>query len=175
MPEGGVQLRRLAREHLAQTLIWANDPDLMVLLDRAHPVTEAEHAAWFERISASPQCAYFAIETEARRHIGNVWLWDIDTRHRRAEVRIVIGDTAGTDRGWGTSALDQISAIAFDRLDLHKVCAYVLALNPRAKRAFEKAGFVAEGLLRADRRTRDGWVDVHVLGRLRDDAPAPAR
>ena len=43
----------------------------------------------------------------------------------------------------------------------------VLAINPAARRAFEKAGFAVEGTLRADRWTGAGFVDTHVLGRLR--------
>jgi RimJ/RimL family protein N-acetyltransferase len=72
-------------------------------------------------------------------------------------------------RGLGTEAIDLLAQRAFDLMSLHRLYAYVLAVNPRAKRAFEKAGFRAEGLLRADRWTGDGYVDVHVLGRLKED------
>ena len=41
---------------------------------------------------------------------------------------------------------------AFEQLGLHRVYAYVLAFNPPARRAFEKAGFALEGTLRDDRR-----------------------
>jgi RimJ/RimL family protein N-acetyltransferase len=165
-----VCLRPLGRAHLARTLAWVNDPELMRLLDRARPVAPDEHERWYEELSTRNDRQYFAIETIAdRRHIGNVWLWDIDGRHRRAEVRVLIGDATGTDRGLGTEALDLISRYAFDQRDMHKVYAYVLSINPRAKRAFEKAGFAPEGLLRADRRAGDRYVDVHLLARLREE------
>jgi RimJ/RimL family protein N-acetyltransferase len=164
-----VRLAPLEARHLEQTLSWANDPELSRLLDRAGPVTAAEHQTWFRALGGRGDCQYFAVETAEGRHVGNVWLWEIDRRHRRAEVRIVLGDPSATDRGLGTQALDMIATYAFDSLDLHKVYAYVLAINPRAKRAFEKAGFRIEGLLRADRWSRDRWVDVHLLGRLRED------
>jgi RimJ/RimL family protein N-acetyltransferase len=38
--------------------------------------------------------------------------------------------------------------------------------NPRARQAFEKAGFALEGTLRDDRWIGDGFSDVFVLGRL---------
>ncbi|HXG87685.1 MAG TPA: GNAT family protein [Vicinamibacterales bacterium] len=174
MSDPRVRLCPLALPHLERTLAWANDPELMILLNRAQPVTAEEHAAWFARVTVNNQCAYFAIETIDDRHIGNVWLWNIDARHRRAEVRIVIGDAVATDRGYGSAALDSIARFAFDSLELHKVYAYVLAINPRARRAFEKAGFTTEGLLRADRWSGDRWVDVHLLGRLCDDRSAAA-
>jgi RimJ/RimL family protein N-acetyltransferase len=143
---------------------------LMRLLGRATRIAADEHLRWFESLAGRSDCRYFAVETlEPRRHLGNVWLWDIDRRHRRAEVRVVIGDPDGTNRGIGSEAIDLAARHAFDVLDLHRVYAHVLAINPRAKRAFEKAGFSPEGLLRGDRWDGERFVDVHVLGRLKDD------
>jgi RimJ/RimL family protein N-acetyltransferase len=49
---------------------------------------------------------------------------------------------------------------------LHRLYAYVFARNPRAKRAFEKAGFTVEGLLRQERRFGTEFIDVYLLARL---------
>jgi RimJ/RimL family protein N-acetyltransferase len=165
-----VQLADFDRRHMASTLEWMNDAELMRLLGRARPIGEEEHRRWFEGLAGRRDCRYFAVETlDGARHVGNVWLWDIDGRHRRAEVRVVVGRPEATDRGIGTEAIVLIARHAFDTLTLHRVYAYVLAINPRARRAFEKAGFRTEGLLRGDRWTGDEYVDVHVLGRLKDD------
>jgi len=45
----------------------------------------------------------------------------------------------------------------------------VLATNPRAVAAFERAGFVREGVLRGDRVSKGQRVDVVRLGLLRAD------
>lgn len=170
MSIGSIRLRPLERGHLARTRQWMNDPGLMRLLDRIHTVTEAEHELWFQGLATRVDCRYFAIEQcDGGGHIGNVWLWAIDAKHRRAEVRIVIGDASGTDRGLGPEAIRLIAAEAFERIKLHKIFAYVLSLNPRARRAFEKAGFTLAGVLRADRWAGDRYVDVYLLERLCDD------
>jgi len=162
-----ISLRPLERRHLEQTRAWANDPELARLLDRARPVSDAEHDEWFAALHQHPNRLYFAIETNKDdRHIGNVWLWDIDWRHRRAELRIVIGETPQPGRGTGTEAISLLCDYAFERLNLHKIYAYVLAINPRARRAFEKAGFALEGTLKDDRWTGEGYTDVYLLGRL---------
>ena len=57
-----VTLVPLGREHLARTRSWANDPELMRLLDRARVVSEPEHEAWFDAVVGRDDCAYFAIE-----------------------------------------------------------------------------------------------------------------
>ena len=49
---------------------------------------------------------------------------------------------------------------------MHRVYAYVLAFNPRARKAFEKCGFVLEGVLREDRRSGGGYTDVFVLAKV---------
>jgi RimJ/RimL family protein N-acetyltransferase len=139
----------------------------MRLMDRAGAVSPAEHEAWFASISARDDCLYFAIETgDAAVHIGNVWLWAIDRRHRKAELRIVIGDAAARGKGLGAEAIDQLCRHGFDRLGLHRIYAYVLAINPAARRAFERTGFVLEGTLREDRWTDDRFVDSHLLARV---------
>lgn len=160
-----VTLVPLDQTHLALTRAWANDAELARLMDRARPVAEDEHRAWFAGLQGREDCRYFAV-VERGVHVGNVWLWGIDTRHQKAEIRIVIGDAGARGRGVGTRAIDLVSRYAFEQLGLHRVYAYVLALNPRARRAFEKAGFSLEGTLRDDRSVGDEYVDSYLLSRL---------
>ena len=162
-----VWLRPLERRHLGKTLEWANDPELMRLLNRARTVSETEHEQWFAALQKRDDCSYFAIETADGNHVGNIWLWNIEPRHRRAELRIVM-DHMHTGKGAGTEAIRRLCNYAFEQLNLHKVYARVLALNPRARRSFEKAGFVLEGTLHEDRWTGAEFADVYVLGKLSD-------
>lgn len=161
-----VWLRPLEHRHLEKTLEWANDPELMRLLNRARAVSKGEHEQWFASLGERKDCRYFAIETIPQAiHVGNIWLWNIEPQHRRAELRIVMA-TDYTGKGAGTEAITRLCSYAFEQLNLHKVYAYVLAINPRARRAFEKAGFVLEGTLQQDRWTEDGFTDVYLLGKL---------
>lgn len=162
-----VTLRPFDRRHTERTRAWANDAELARLLDRGRPVCDTEHERWFESIQKRDDCVFFAIENNGDgRHIGNVWLWGIDWRHRKAEVRILIGEAGSQGRGQGSEALSLLARYAFERLNLHKLHAFVLGINPRARRAFEKAGFAVEGVLRDDRWADDRYVDVYLLGRL---------
>jgi methionyl-tRNA formyltransferase len=166
---GRVRIVLLERRHLDRTREWANDPEIMSLMDRARHVAADEHDAWFVSIAGREDCAYFAIETpDAGVHVGNVWLWAIDRRHRKAEIRIVIGDPAVRGQGVGTAAIDQLCRHGFDALGLHRIYAYVLAVNLAARRAFERAGFTLEGTLRHDRWAGDTFVDTYLLARLRE-------
>ena len=162
-----LELVPLDRPHLARTLEWANDPELMRLMDRKQPVSPVEHEAWFASLPRRADCAYFAIETvDGRAHIGNVWLWDIDRRHRKAELRVVVGDRGARGKGLGAEAIDRLCRFAFEKLDLHRVYAYVLGINPSARTAFERAGFSLEGTLRDDRWAVDRFIDSYLLARV---------
>lgn len=163
-----VSLRAFDRRHLAVTRDWMNDLELAQLLDRCRPVTDAEHEHWYSSLLARNDVCFMAIEeTDTGRHIGNVWLWNIDWRNSKAELRIVIGERTALGQGSGTEAIGLLCEYAFERLNLRRIYAYVLASNPRAVRAFQKSGFDQEGLLKGDRWGGSDYVDVHVLARLR--------
>lgn len=165
-----VSLHAFDRRHLAQTLTWTNDADLARLLGRLRTVEPDEHERWFAGLAGRVDTIFFAIQTGSdEQHVGNVWLADIDRRHQKAEVRVVIGTSKHRGAGLGTRALDLIARYAFETLGLHRVYAYVMSFNPRARRSFEKAGFVLEGTLRGDRWNGTGYDDTWLLARLADD------
>ena len=64
-----------------KTREWANDPELMRLLNRAPADFHSEHQQWFASLKKRKDCVYFAIETKAHSSTGNIWLWNIDLRH----------------------------------------------------------------------------------------------
>jgi RimJ/RimL family protein N-acetyltransferase len=172
MTDARVRLVPLAETHLDATFQWVNDPAMMRLLGRVARVESDEHRRWFEQLQQRTDCRYYSVETsDAGRHVGNVWLWDINPADRKAEVRILFGDDESRGRGYGSEAIRLLADLAFDTMDLRRLCAYVFSINPRAKKAFERAGFTAEGLLRQDRRVGDEYVDVYVLARLASDRP----
>jgi RimJ/RimL family protein N-acetyltransferase len=164
-----VRLRPFEPDDAERYRGWVNDPEVARLIDRDGPVTRAEHEAWYRALVDSPSAAVFAVDRLADgAFIGLVWLYDIHPRHRRAEVRIVIGDKNAWGGGYGTDALRVLVRLAFGPLGLQKLWADVLATNPRAAAAFERAGFVREGLLMGDRVQAGGRVNVIRLGILRE-------
>jgi len=161
-----VNLVPLGPAHKERTRAWANDPEIARLMNRGRPVSEAEHEVFFEEIARRNDCAFCAVELANGTHVGNVWLWNIDTRHQKAEMRVLIGDPAARGKGAGSEAIDLLCRYGFDRVNLHRIYAYVLSTNPAAKRAFEAAGFIQEGILRDDRWSGDRFVDAYLLARL---------
>lgn len=141
---------------------WVNREEFALLLGRANPVTQAQHEGWYQGLVSSGSTEVFAVRVlETGQYLGNVWLHGIHWVNRNAELRILLGADEAREKGHGTRACQLLLRFAFTKLGLHKVYLYVHASNPRARRAFEKAGFVEEGLLKDEFFLDGQWVDVH--------------
>jgi RimJ/RimL family protein N-acetyltransferase len=163
------RLCRLELRHLNRSRSWFNDPELARLLGRVRKISHAEHKEWFSGLHQREDCVYFAIEMESEgRYVGNIWFWGIDTYHQKAELRILIGEGDYLEKGIGTEAIQLLCKYGFNNMNLHKIYAYVHATNPRARRAFEKAGFEVEGILKEDRCIEGQFTNVYLLGKLHD-------
>src|SRR5579875_3672038 len=170
----GVVLRPLEETDLEHWREWVNDPEIAGYLDRVLPVSRPEHRRFFYlSVIVNQRAVWFALERPGvppRDYIGCAWLWDIDQRHRRAEVRILIGERSSWGTGVGTEALRLLSAYAFEKLGLHKLYAYVHARNPRGAAAFRKAVYVEEARLREEAFWDGAYDDVLRFGLWRPTA-----
>ncbi|MGW5558062.1 GNAT family N-acetyltransferase [Micromonospora sp. NPDC003944] len=97
--------------------------------------------------------------------VGEVVLNDWDPDNRSCNFRTLLA-AAGRDRGLGTEAVRLVVGYGFESLDLHRISLEVFAFNPRARRVYEKVGFVVEGVLRQVLRDGDDWVDATVMSIL---------
>lgn len=81
--------------------------------------------------------------------------------------RIAVGDAG---HGSGSSLLQAILEWLFTKTDTNRVDLDLFVENERARRAYEKAGFVVEGLLRDYHRSVDGRLrDAFIMSILRRD------
>lgn len=161
----------LDSNHLDRTLEWFNDNELRIQLNRARPISRFEHLSWFEKLNSGQknlESIFFAIQFDDL-HVGNIWLADIDWINRKAEVRIVIGNRDYLEKGIGVHSINLISDFAFRKFNLRKLIAQVLCTNPRAKRAFEKAGFRLESIFIKDRWSETDFIDVWQLSLFREE------
>jgi RimJ/RimL family protein N-acetyltransferase len=100
--------------------------------------------------------------------VGEAVLNEWDPDNQSCNFRILIGPS-GQGRGLGTEATRLIVGYGIEKLGLHRISLGVYAFNPRAQRAYEKAGFTTEGVLR-DALLWDGeWVDEVVMSVLAQD------
>ena len=124
---------------------------------------------WYDTRGAQADRLDLAVEDRATGGwAGEVVLNQFDPDNASCNFRVMFGP-GGRDRGLGTEAVRLIVGYGFARLGLHRIALEVYDFNPRARRVYEKAGFVAEGVLRDALCTADGWADATVMAILADD------
>lgn len=116
---------------------------------------------------ADDRVVWAVLERTSGGVVGEALLMDHDPGNRSCGFRIWI--SGARDRGLGTEATRLAVGHALDRLGLHRVQLEVYAFNPRARRVYEKVGFVLEGTQREALLFDGKWVDCHVMGLLEQD------
>lgn len=147
---------------------WMNEPDTNRFLESRFSVHSV--ASLREYVTArlgDGSNAFFAIVfKEGDRHIGNIKAGPIDPNHHFADIGILIGAKDCWGKGYASEAIRLVVDYAFSVLGLHKLTAGCYAPNLGAIRAFEKAGFVQEGVRRAHCYFEGRYVDDILLGLL---------
>jgi len=144
---------------------WINNPRNMIGLDRVLPVTQKEHKVWYNNLIEDKSRIAFSICLPSQSRIGMVYLNQVDWRHGRAEVRILIGVEGALSKGFGREALKSISSFSFYKLGLHKLYAYILENNIASIKAFEGSGFIQEARLKKDRLSNGEFIDVFIYSK----------
>jgi RimJ/RimL family protein N-acetyltransferase len=127
------------------------------------PSRDEQFRQW--RNARSDRLDLAVVDRMSGRCVGEVVLNDWDEGNRSCNFRTFLA-AAGQDRGLGTEALRLIVGYGFEQLGIHRISLEVYAFNPRARRVYEKAGFVAEGVLRQSLRYGGEWIDATVMSIL---------
>ena len=91
------------------------------------------------------------------RYVGSIRLHRINWEDRNAALAIGIFDRRFWSNGYGSEAIRLLLGYAFETLSLHRVSLRVLEYNLRAIRAYEKCGFVREGVERESALVDGRW------------------
>lgn len=165
-----VRLAAPSEDEKAAFARWSTDPDYLRHLDDdpARPIAAEHHT--LPRKEGAPGSVEFRIRTLADdKLIGFVALFNIKWSNGTAVLAIGIGEPDYRGKGYGTDALELTLGYAFRELNLHRLGLTVLSYNTRAIRAYERVGFVREGV-RREAIHRDGRrYDEIMMGVLRSE------
>lgn len=106
-------------------------------------------------------------ETQINK-IGSISLWNVNWRHKRAEVGIWVNQT-NWNKGYGKRSLSLIKIIAFNHLKLNRLEAHIASENLRSIKLFKSSNFKEEGKLRQYLNQQENFHDALVLACLKDD------
>lgn len=165
-----VHLRGVRRTDVPIMAAWTDDRVVTRFLSRgAQPASVERSLAQFDRATQGPaddiELAICLKGTDAP--VGITGIHGISPIARSAEFRILIGDKAAWGKGIGTEVTQLMAVYAFEVLNLNKLALGVNSSNVGAVRAYEKAGFVTEGVLREDTYRNRRYYDSTCMSMLR--------
>lgn len=122
------------------------------------------YGAW---ATAKDRLTLGVVDNASGELVGEVHLNNWDEGNRSCGFRTLIG-AAGRGRGLGTEASRLIVEHGLRTMGLHRIALQVYDFNPRARRVYEKVGFVHEGTGREALLFDGEWIDVHYMAILGD-------
>jgi RimJ/RimL family protein N-acetyltransferase len=167
-----VYLRPAEHADLPRFVRWFADAETSRGLLLRAPFSEAMEEQWFaDMVGRQGKTDYHFVICRLTddEPIGTAGLHDLDFVNGNAEFGISIGEKSEWNQGYGTDALHAICDFGFGELRLHRIELEVYAPNARARRSYEKAGFVLEGTLRQRHYTEGQYEDVLIMSLLQEE------
>jgi RimJ/RimL family protein N-acetyltransferase len=147
--------------------LGGDDPEGKRLTGSHRTFTAAQLEHWYAtRANFDDRLDLAVIDRATGGYAGEVVLNDLVPENESCSFRILLVGARHRDRGIGTEATRLILAHAFETVGLHRVELEVYAFNPRARRVYEKVGFVYEGTKRDALHWDGEWVDADAMSIL---------
>jgi RimJ/RimL family protein N-acetyltransferase len=156
------------------------DPEVLKLTGSRHDPVECDVEEWdaadesgfrtwySSRNDQTDRLDLAVVDRSTGQCVGEVVFNEWSEPNNSCNFRVIIGPR-GWGRGLGTEALSLFLGYGFEQLGLHRISLDVLEFNPRARRVYDKVGFVAEGVLREEHRWGDEWIDDTLMAILADE------
>ena len=151
------------------------DPEAARLTGSKTAFEKDEGMSFFLQSLDQQERVFFLIIAPDGRIIGESVINEIDWELRCANFRIGIFHPAERGRGIGAWAIERTRDFAFEQLGLHRLALDVYSFNLRAQKAYLKAGFKTEGVLRDAVRDGDRYADDILMAILEDEWKALRR
>lgn len=167
---GNIYLRPLSLRDSDSLLIALSDPEIRFLTNTHSNFTRSQIEEHIEKNNQDNSRYDFAIcDIEDDSYIGELSILDIDLDNLSAGFRIAINKQANMNKGYGSEAISLVLDFVFNHLELNRLELEVYSHNQRAIRAYEKAGFIKEGVLRQAIIFKDQYYDEIIMAILKDD------
>lgn len=145
------------------------DPEVARLTGCQAHFTREQVVGFFLRCVEDEDRYDFLIVAPDGRIIGESVINEIDWDLRCANFRIGLFHSEDCGRGIGSWAVRMTRDFAFEELKLHRLELDVFSFNPRGEKAYLKAGFKREGVLRDAVRDGEGYADDILMAILEDE------
>lgn len=153
---------------------WSRDSEYWRLMDAgaAFMPSARDASAHFEKelSELDPAVYFFGARTIADdKLVGEMALEVVNWSGGEGLIALGIGDRENWGKGYGVEMTKLLLQFAFMEVNLRRVTLNVFEYNPRALRAYEKAGFRHEGRQRGFLNKEGKRWDMLFMGILREE------
>lgn len=92
--------------------------------------------------------SYFIVHNDSNTIIGTIKVGPINKAHKISDLVALIGERGNFGKGIGTEAIELGIKLAFEILDIRKLFGGMYASNIASIKAYTRAGWVVEGVLK---------------------------
>lgn len=161
-----VYLRAFEPDDYKTTIKWRKDDKIWDMLGGTkYFVSEAYEKQWIENTIFNSKDVKLAIcLVENEKHIGNVYMTNINEINRSCVSHVLIGEKEYWGNGYAREALLLAIDYMFNERNMHRIQANVLTSNIASLKMHEKCGYKLEGTLREVVYKNGKYQDQWVLG-----------
>ncbi|QTM98448.1 GNAT family N-acetyltransferase [Sediminibacillus dalangtanensis] len=145
------------------------DPEVLKLTGSDPGFDREEVLKWYQsRNEQSDRLDLAIVDKEQNILVGEVVVNLYEGTDHSMNFRILIGPR-GRNRGFGTEATRLMVDYVFTHTDLNQLTLSVFAFNPRARKVYEKIGFVFDSVDKDDLQFEGEWIDSINMKLSRED------
>jgi RimJ/RimL family protein N-acetyltransferase len=170
-----VYLRALEIDDYKISIKWRRDDEIWnMVVGPKYYVSEAYEKKWVEDaiFKVSNKLALAICMKETNKHIGYVYLTNIDMKNRSASFAKLIGEKEYWGKGFAKEATMLMLYHGFYVLGLERIEARQLCYNKGSIKVNEKCGFKTEGILRKAVFKNGEYRDLNLMSVIREDFDA---
>ena len=165
-----VYLRAFEPDDYKTTIKWRKDDEIWDMLGGTkYFVSEAFEKQWIENTIFNSKDVKLAVcLVENDKHIGNVYMTNINEINRSCVSHVLIGEKEYWGHGYAREALLLAIDYMFNERNIHRIQANVLVSNVASLNMHEKCGYKLEGTLREAVYKNGKYQDQYVLALVKN-------
>jgi UDP-4-amino-4,6-dideoxy-N-acetyl-beta-L-altrosamine N-acetyltransferase len=163
-----IKLKEITKSDLKLLIEWRNSNKIFRYNTQYFLLNSKIQIDWFNSLQNDLSRKMFMILYENIK-IGICGLIDIDYKNKNANIAIIIGKTNLHGKGFGTTTLSNLLNYGFEKLDLHRIGAEVIAYNKTSVHLFEKSKFKIDAIHRDVIWRNNQWWNMYSMSILKDD------
>jgi len=165
-----VYLRSIKDEDIESIYKSCQDEEFLYMTGTRKTFKLDEIIKSYKQFSEDPTRYDFAVcLLDNNEVIGDLAVLEVDKVNRKAGFRISLHNKNIINKGYGTEATKLAQKFTFEELKLNRLELEVFSHNPRGIKAYEKAGFKKEGVLRNSLYMNDRYSDEVLMGMLHEE------